>query len=254
MKQDSKSVVLFLHGFMGCGKDWDAVINHIGSRYQCLSPDLPGHGKNLRRKWPEGFFFADWSREIQNMLRNRGIKSCHMVGYSMGGRLALYFALQNPDMVTTLVLESASPGIEDEKERNDRLMQDRELADRFIKWPWAEILERWYDQPAFAGIKSNPAYKSLYESRLGNDPVQLAAVLAGVSPGLQPSLWERLCELKMPVLALAGERDEKYRRAIVRMPELNPKIKNSIIPGCGHNIHFEHPKAFTAAIMNFLHG
>jgi len=254
MKKDSKPVVLFLHGFMGCGMDWDAVIKRVGTRHRCLSPDLPGHGQNLRYKWPDGFFFADWSREIVGVLHNQGIRSCHLVGYSMGGRLALYFAFRNPDLVTTLVLESASPGIEDEKERSDRLLHDRELAGSFIDRPWAEVLDRWYDQPVFAGIKSHPDFRSVYQRRLSNYPVQLAAVLAGTSPGLQPSFWERLCDLKMPVLALAGERDEKYRRTVVRMSELNPKIKNSIIPGCGHNIHFEHPKVFTSAIINFLAG
>ncbi len=94
-----KQVILFLHGFMGNGADWQPVIENLPDSYCSLAPDLPGHGSNLKNNWPEGFIFSAWKEELVSVLRRHHIASCHVVGYSMGGRLALYLALHQPEIV-----------------------------------------------------------------------------------------------------------------------------------------------------------
>ena len=251
-KKPEQDIILFLHGFMGCAEDWTEVIRYLENDYICLTPDLPGHGGNRREHWPEGFFFPHWASEIATLLKNNHVQTCHFVGYSMGGRLALFFALKNPGSVRSLVLESAAPGIEEPAQRAARLDQDMALAERILSRPWAETLDAWYDLPVFAGIKDGPAYKSLLNRRLSNDPDQMAAVLRGTSPGLQPSLWEELPDLKMPVLTLAGERDEKYVQISRMMKKYKPDLKTNVIADAGHNIHFEHPRLFADAVRQFL--
>jgi len=248
-----REVIVLLHGFMGSGEDWLPLIRDLQGNFLCLTPDLPGHGKNLRKEWPDGFLFPDWKTEIIAWLRKKGIRSFHLAGYSMGGRLALYIAIHHPDKVKSLILESASPGIEDVAERTDRLKHDLALADQFESHPWPETLNQWYDQVVFSGIKSHPQYRSLYQRRLNNDPQQLAAVLRGISTGLQPPLWKKLSDLKMPVMLLAGEKDPKYLRIVRQMQQQNPEIKAVLVPGTGHNIHFEAPDALRAAFVQFLY-
>ena len=251
-KTPEEKVILFLHGFMGCSEDWAEVIRYLQKDFICLAPDLPGHGENRKVHWPEGFIFPHWISEISTLLKKKHIQNCHFIGYSMGGRLALFCALKNPGMVRSLILESASPGIEEPDQRSARQEQDRAKAEEFVAQPWAEVLDRWYDQPVFSGIKGSPEYRSLLKRRLSNDPQQMAAVLRGTSPGLQPSLWQELPELKMPVLTFAGARDAKYVQILHRMKTYNPDITTTVIPDAGHNIHFEHPRIFAGVVGDFL--
>ncbi len=252
--QAKKPVILFLHGFMGSGNDWHAVVKNLAGNFTCLAPDLPGHGKNLKNHWPEGFLFPAWKEELIEYSRRQGVNACHVIGYSMGGRLALYLAIENPGFVQSLVLESASAGIADSRERHERLNDDIRMANQFETGPLPEMLDIWYDQPVFSGIKSHPEYRALFKRRLRNDPRQLAAVLRGTSTGLQPSLWQRLSLLTMPVLAIAGEKDLKYCLIVKQMQKCNFRINGKIIPGAGHNVHFYDSQLFTSSIKEFLSG
>jgi len=252
--QGKKPVILFLHGFMGSGNDWHTIIRKLAGNFTCLAPDLPGHGKNLKNYWTEGFLFPAWKEELVEYLRKQGITACHVIGYSMGGRLALYLAVHNPGFVQSLILESASAGIAEGRERHERLNNDIRMANQFEFGSWPEMLELWYDQAVFSGIKSYPDYQTLFDKRLHNDPRQLAAVLRGTSPGLQPSLWNKLVLLSMPVLAITGEKDLKYCRILEQMQKCNGRIKGKIIHGAGHNVHFSAPELFVDSIKEFLSG
>lgn len=247
-----QKVILFLHGFMGSGGDWLPVISRMSDNFICLAPDLPGHGKNLIKNRPGGFLFPQWANGIISWLKAQGITSCDLAGYSMGGRLALHIAFEYPEFVRSLILESASPGIDDPSERAARLKRDRTLARQFESRPLPQVLDDWYDQPLFSGIKALPDFRTLYRRRLTNNPEQLAAVLRGTSPGLQPSRWPQLPDLRMPVLAVAGENDRKYLGVVRRMREYNPEITPVTVPAAGHNIHFESPDTFSAVLRDFL--
>jgi pimeloyl-ACP methyl ester carboxylesterase len=111
-----RPAVLFLHGFMGSGADWAAVISALDERFYCVAPDLPGHGRSLGLT-PQAYTINGAAKMLRELLDGLGISRAALAGYSMGGRLALYLALRHPEECPGLFLESASPGIEDAAER-----------------------------------------------------------------------------------------------------------------------------------------
>ncbi len=242
--------IVFLHGFMGTGDDWTEIATHFVDRFYCLMPDLPGHGGT---PLDGELGYAAWTSALREILSAQGIARTHLVGYSMGGRLALYFALTCPEMVEKLVLESANPGIVDEAERAERAALDDKLTARLRCEGMGVFLEFWYNIPLFASLNNYPALKDeLVHKRSEQNSENMARVLSELSPGRQPSLWARISELEMPTLLVAGELDEKYCRITSQMATIMPKSTRVTLPGCGHNAHRENPDQFTRILLEWL--
>ncbi len=248
-------VVLFLHGFMGEGADWMEVVDDLSEGYRCICPDLPGHGRN-RPHSGTPFTMDHAAAALLSRLDALNVRACGIVGYSMGGRLALYLALQHPDRFTRVVLESASPGIQNAEERNQREQHDLDLANRLESLSpelFSEFVTEWYNQPLFASLLRDPGRREqLLTRRLYNDPVGLAASLRGMGAGAQPSLWERLRGYTAPTVLLVGELDHKFRQIAEDMSEACPSMAVQCITGCGHNVHFENPSGYTMALKRFF--
>jgi len=234
--------IVFLHGFMGTGADWMDVASRFSDRFYCLMLDLPGHGET---PLDENISYEVWASLLKEDLFLLGIEKTHLIGYSMGGRLALYFALTYPEMVEKLVLESANPGIVDESERKERAALDDKLAARLRRDGMMAFLEFWYNIPLFASLNEYPTLKDeLIHKRADQDPENMARVLSELSPGRQPELWSRLPTLQPPTLLVAGELDEKYCRITSQMAATLPKSTCVTLLKCGHNTHFENPSLF----------
>jgi 2-succinyl-6-hydroxy-2,4-cyclohexadiene-1-carboxylate synthase len=172
----------------------------------------------------------------------------------MGGRIALHFALRNPERIQRLILESASPGIKDETERERRRKSDDELAVRLESEGIERFVDEWVNQPIFASQKSLPAERQALGHwwKTQHSVNGLAGALRGFSVGRQAPLHDRLRELPMPVLILAGELDAKYRDIGEAMAHSIPRAQFRIIAGAGHAPHWEQPDATAAAVKQFL--
>lgn len=250
---DAGEAVLFLHGFMGSGADWIPITDALAGEYRCLMPDLPGHGPCPPSSDPGDYSFHGAALALIRLLDRLRVTRCALVGYSMGGRIALHLALAHPDRFTRLVLESASPGIRDDAEREARRARDEELARELETGDFALFLERWYAQPLFASIAADPArLGALVTRRLEGDPRALARALRGMGPGAQPPLWQSLDRLAVPTRAVVGERDTKYRSIAEAMRGRCPRIDAHVVAGCGHNVHFEKPAEYTEVLRSFL--
>ena len=163
------------------------------------------------------------------------------VGYSMGGRLCLQLALDRPATVHRLALVSASPGIADDAERAARREADERLAKEIERDGVDAFLERWLAQPLFASL---PRERAGTEERRAHNTVEtLTHQLRILGQGVQPSNWDRLGELRMPVLLIAGARDTKYVDLAHRMADAIPGARVEVIPGAGHACHLEQPEA-----------
>jgi 2-succinyl-6-hydroxy-2,4-cyclohexadiene-1-carboxylate synthase len=161
-----------------------------------------------------------------------------LVGYSMGGRIALHMALAMPKRVARLVLIGASPGVADPAERAARREADERLADEIEGLPLEEFARRWASNPVLAG---QPAW--VREDRLRNTPSGLARALRGLGTGALPPLWERLGELRMPVVLVVGERDRKFRTIADAMSAGIGDVEVVVVPDVGHAVHLEAPPA-----------
>jgi 2-succinyl-6-hydroxy-2,4-cyclohexadiene-1-carboxylate synthase len=153
-----------------------------------------------------------------------------------------------------LVLESANPGIEDDKERTDRAALDDLRAEQIERKGLATFVEHWYNAPLFDSLQNKPEKLALLkQSRLGHDPHALAAALRGLSVGRQPSLWNEIARLDLPTLVITGALDNKYCDIANKMAAQLPRCRQIIIGNAGHNTHFEQPQEFLARLREFLH-
>jgi 2-succinyl-6-hydroxy-2,4-cyclohexadiene-1-carboxylate synthase len=247
-----RQAILFLHGFMGSGVDWAVEILALDERFYCVAPDLPGHGASLELS-PERYTIEGATRALLGLLDDLDIERAALVGYSMGGRLALYLALRHPERCSGLFLESASPGIESEAEREARRRSDKEKAARLQSGDLEGFLDDWYWQPVFASLaRDEDRLRTTIEARLRNDPTELARSLRGMGTGQQPSLWSELGALRVPALAVAGELDEKYVAVARRMGSINPLVRAAVVTGAGHSVRLEAPEAYLALLERFL--
>lgn len=161
-------------------------------------------------------------------------------GYSQGGRLCLQLALDRPEVVHRLVLVSASPGIADPAERASRREADERLAQEIERDGVDAFLDRWLAQPLFATLPH--ARSGIDERRAGNTVDDLTSQLRVLGQGTQPSNWERLGELRTPVLLIVGELDTKYVDLAHRMAEQVADARVEVIAGAGHACHLEQPE------------
>jgi 2-succinyl-6-hydroxy-2,4-cyclohexadiene-1-carboxylate synthase len=239
--------LVFLHGFLGAGSDWLPIARAFEERFSIRCLDLPGHGEHNLDEAPE---------HLTAFLQPQ-CQHCAIVGYSMGARLALQFAIEHPRSVSRLVLESVHPGIADPRQREERLKHDLALAETLRSLPdddaMAAWLRDWYAAPLWESLQERPELlEQLIQKRRAQHRRSLAWGLEALSIGRQENLWPRLGELSMPTLVIAGEQDHKYADIAQRMSELNPRIAVMIVSGCGHNVHLEAPDTYTRVLQSFL--
>ena len=245
------SVILFLHGFMGDGHDFQAVIDLISEQFCCLIIDLPGHGAT-EVKQEQDYRITNVAQAIIELLQKLSIKQCFLVGYSMGGRIALYLTIYFPQYFKRVILESTSPGLATKSERDRRIKQDLQLAEQLESQDYFLFLTQWYSNPLFASFRQHPNYHQAIARRLKNNPLKLAQSLRNMGTGMQPSLWHKLAANKIPLLLVVGELDRKFMVINQKIASLCCLSNLNIVKGSGHNVHFEKPLEFANPISYFF--
>ena len=249
---DGPALVL-LHGFTGDMTTWDPFLN-LWPGYTKVCFDIIGHGKSDSPADPTRYTMDHAVNDILDVLDEMQIGSFLLLGYSMGGRLALHIAMTEPDRVWALMLASASPGIEDEGERAARARSDNAIADEIERNGLEAFVDKWQSQPLFASqAKLLPDVRDRQRAqRLQNNPVGLANSLRGMGAGNQEYLMPYAGALGMPVLLLAGALDEKYSAEMRKMAWSLPTSVLQTVPGAGHAIHLERPDVFSGFVKRFL--
>ncbi|MGD8319898.1 MAG: 2-succinyl-6-hydroxy-2,4-cyclohexadiene-1-carboxylate synthase [Gemmatimonadota bacterium] len=245
--------MLLLHGFTGSAASWPGtLVDGLASRERLpVLVDLPGHGAHAGDTDPAHFALAP---TLESLVRAQGPEPGPVVGYSMGGRLALAFAVAHPRRVTRLVLESASPGLATEEERAARREADETLARRLETRGIEAFVDAWEELPLFESQRALPPRIRAAQRarRLRNDPRSLAESLRGVGTGSLPSYWEALDRLSIPVLLLTGALDRKFTEIAREMARRLPDVRHVVVPGAGHAVHLERPHAWLSAVCGFL--
>lgn len=246
--------VLLLHGFMGSKADWATLSDTLADAYRVIAVDLPGHGDSEAPEDLARYGMAAVAEDLAALLEHLEVDRAHLLGYSMGGRLALFMALAQPARWRSLLLESASPGLETEAERAERRGQDEALAE-FIEREGVEaFVDRWERLPLFATQLSlpEPVKQEHREKRLRNRPEGLAGSLRGMGTGTQPSLWGRLEQVALPTLLVVGELDEKFVAIGREMLQRMPQALLTAAPEAGHTVHLERPDVFATLVQHWL--
>ena len=246
--------LLLLHGFTGDASTWTAFCEDWGKHSSLIIPDIIGHGNTEAPEQLNRYKIESAAKDLNDILTKLGVKKVDLLGYSMGGRLALTFAILFPDKIRKLILESTSPGLLTEDERNQRCMKDGELA-HFIKEKGIEaFVDYWGKIPLFSTMEnlSSKVKESIRQQRLSHSTLGLANSLLGMGTGAQPSWWGKLHQLENDVLLLTGEKDKKFCRIAEKMQK---SLKNSswmVIENSGHAIHVEEQEKFGTIVSEFL--
>ena len=241
--------VLFLHGFMGSCHDFAETIANL-PQFCCLAIDLPDHGQTKIKQ--TNYQMSDVAKAIITLLLELDFHRCSLVGYSMGGRIALYLAIHFPQYFHGLVLESASAGLSSQLERDRRIVRDLQLARQLESGSLADFLQRWYANPLFNSFREHPCYQQAIVKRLNNNPQQLARSLRQIGLGSQPNLNPLLFLTQLPLLLIVGELDCKFMAIGQKIAKSCPQANLIIVKNTGHNVHFEHHKKFARLLLHFL--
>jgi len=244
--------ILFFHGFLGSGLDWEEIINRLSQDYYCIAIDLPGHGKTRVHGSIMNYSMESFSVFFTRFVKSKDLNDSTLVGYSMGGRFAMFLSSSVKSLWSSAIFESATPGLRKEKQRVERQTKDNKIAKRLEKEKLDDFLADWYQQPLFQTLEKNRNFSSILERRLNNNPEELVKALKMMGVGVQSSLWDACRTINIPILLLAGEFDRKFCNIINDMNTINSDFKVEIIMDAGHNVHLEQPEAYCKQIYNFL--
>jgi 2-succinyl-6-hydroxy-2,4-cyclohexadiene-1-carboxylate synthase len=249
-----RPVLALLHGFMGSGESWNPVVEGLRRIGAVLSVELAGHGASPAPDRVDAYTMPACLDQLEALLARLGIPSAWWVGYSMGGRVALQLAVHKPALVQGLVLESATAGLRDERARAERRQADEELAESILTDGMEAFTDRWLANPLFQGLKKLPPEQRAIqlEQRLRNNPLGLANSLRGMGAGAMEPVWQRLGEIEVPVLLMAGEEDAKFSAIARELAGALPRATLHPLPACGHTPHVESPAAFLATVEGFF--
>ena len=225
--------MIALHGFLGQAKDWETLLPADARKIDWL-PMIEPREDILP-------FLAD---EITNLAPDGDT----LVGYSMGGRMALLMIARHPTKFQRAVIISASPGLREDEDRSSRNQSDARWARRFTSGEWDLLMADWNAQPVFASDLPHP----LAREEADYDRQKLAWAVEYGSVAHQPDLREALREATIPILWVAGENDRKYADLAEECAALNPKFELAILPRVGHRAPWTAPSEFRAALASFI--
>jgi len=234
--------LVFLHGFAGDSREWMAVGERF-SRHPRLYIDLPGHGGSSTIYARD---FNEVSLQLHVTLFSYNILKCWLVGYSLGGRIAMFYACRHPAELEGVIVEGAHPGLTYSAAREARWLSDARWAQRFREEPLADVFNDWYRQPVFAGLTALQR-QELVTLRSENSGMALAAMLEATSLAVQPDLRPALRRCHFPIYYLCGEHDHKFRALGAELA-----APCQLINDAGHNAHRENPGGAAACLAHIL--
>ena len=251
---NARHPVVTLHGFTGSTATMWGLVRPLTETRQVAVVDLPGHGLSTITNDAHAFGFEHTVDAVAAAIDRHHLGPAHVVGYSMGGRVALGLAVRHPGHVASLSLIGASPGLSDPVERAARRRSDNELADDLLEDGLTAFVDRWMASPLFASQVRLGAdvLADARTQRLANDPDGLAGSLRGAGTGAQPSYWHDLVGITAPVLLVVGDEDPKFRAIAMRMAAGLVQSAIEVVPGAGHAAHLENPDHVRAAISELV--
>ena len=243
--------LLSIHGFTGSSKSWDTIKKSINA--PLLSIDIPGHAKSKFNNFDDTYNCDDFVNDLYLMLNKLKLSKINLLGYSMGGRLALSFACRYPKMISHLLLESTTLGIDNIENRDDRYEKDKELSITIEK-SLNEFVSNWSCNNLFNNQRkrNQSGFIEQEDIRLNHNKYQLSKSLKSFSVGNMNYLGSEYQSLKMPITLINGKEDTKYIKESRNMLLLNKNAKQYIVNDACHNTHLENDTEFIYILNNVL--
>ena len=248
--EGSGEPILVIHGFTGSALAMKSLSALLPGRK--IIPDLVGHGRSESPTSLEAYYLDAVSQQLSSLLEQLDATPTAIVGYSMGGRVALNFAVTHPEKVRSLALIGASPGLANAGDRFIRKEADHKLAESISHLGIDQFVESWVNMPMWESLRSKLTDDQWQESiaeRRTNNPIGLANSLRAGGTGSMNPLHEALNDLKVPTLLLAGDKDHKFLQIAHDMSVALPMASLRVIADSGHATHLEQPEATANAII-----
>ena len=246
--------VVLLHGFTGSARAMAGLADGLRKSHRTLSVDLVGHGRSAAPRDAAAYSMMACVDQLAVVLDELDLHDVHLIGYSMGGRVALALGVAHPARVASALLIGASAGIGDPRLRADRVRDDEALAERIEREGVEAFVDFWVSQPFLVDARRLGArgVAEAREMRLANSAHGLAASLRGMGAGAQPTMHGALARVRAPVCLAVGEEDLKFQTHAAEMCQQLPNARIEIVPDAGHSAHTDNPEAFLELARRFL--
>ena len=246
------SPVTLLHGFTQSGRSWHEVISLMPAGWKWVVPDLRGHGATHVRPGAPHTMEA-CTEDLVKLWDSLGIARSHLVGYSMGGRLALHLAAARPERILSLLTIGAHAGL-DEEARAGRRRGDEALAQRIENDGLEAFVNYWSSLPLFESLeRRGPSFVAqMRAARMDNHVAGLAESLRGMGAGAMRPVWNELGRVKVPCTFVAGQLDHGYAASARRLAASVQDGRVVIVQRAGHTVHQERPEAFSRLLLAHL--
>ena len=244
--------VTLLHGFTQSGRSWRELISRMPEGWKWIVPDLRGHGLTVTKPGAPCSMDA-CTEDLVALWEELDVGRTHLVGYSMGGRLALHVAARRPERLLSLLTVGAHAGLDDDA-REGRRRGDEALAERIEKEGIESFVDYWGSLPLFAGLqrRGEGYVGQLRAERLQNHVAGLACSLRGMGAGVMEPLWDDLGRVGVPCTFVAGQLDHGYVASARRLAATVPGGQVEVVLRAGHAVHQERPDAFARVLANHL--
>lgn len=250
--EKNKAPLILLHGFAQSSDTWKLISKEMTEHRFVVAPDFIGHGKSDKPIASEVYEMGAIKEWLTALIQWMEFECVDLLGYSMGGRIALSFAMSAPQKVASLVLESAGLGSRTAQQHQAMVSRDNELIDKLTRSSLDDFMDEWEDLPLFESQKNLPleVRESLRKARMQNDPQALAFVVRGAGQHTMPDYSQDICLLPMPILYIAGILDRNYQKIAESLQSCEGIT--CVTLNAGHNTHLEVPEAFIHQVKVFL--
>lgn len=252
--EQARETLILLHGFTGTVATWEKLAEQLPESLRIIAVDLTGHGETFVPADPNRYSMDEQIKDLEALFTQLDLQEFTLLGYSMGGRVALSYTANYPQRVKRLILESASPGLQTAEERLARRKSDEVLAENIEQNGIEAFVDKWENIPLFASQKklSLDVQQAIRKERLSQNTQGLANSLRGMGTGAQPSVWEVLQDIHVPVFLITGALDEKFCRIAKQMKQLLPIATTIEVEEVGHAIHVENPQDFATIVKETI--
>lgn len=255
-EQEEAPTVVFIHGLLGWGLNWSPIIKHFEKDFHILTYDQRGHGRSFH---PSSYQVEDYAQDLYGLLKAKGIKKAHIVGHSLGGRVAQCFAVKHPGHTLSLVIEDMGPNPEPETTESTRKMIEKVPVPFASKEDMDQYFEEEFSSKTASSEKQKNVMAQFLKANLQRQKdgeiswrFSLQGVMESLEDGLTPRWTEFKC-LQVPTLILRGAESEHLtQQTLELMLECLPAAQGQSVEGSGHWIHYQKPKEFSSHVLQFL--
>ncbi len=254
-KEANEIPVVFFHGFTGNANDWENIIHNLPNGFYPLAIDLLGHGKSSSPENRNVYTLSSQIQHLDEIFSKLKIINPLLIGYSMGGRLALSYTMKNKKSVRALILESTAFGYQLQHQKEERILSDKILAEKIKNGSLNDFFDFWYNLPLFGSLKKNKNVnleKLKKEKILKNNKIGLVNSLLGFGTGTMDNYFEQIRKFENNVLLITGSMDRKFTSISEEAKKIFPNAEHKVVNNCGHNVHLEKPEEFLKFLNRFL--